>query len=1108
MITAKELYARCLDISSCGGDNSARQLHETLAMAAAEGTRRLGRNFGNLFAQVDCLCRAHGVAPSDRAAIQTMRRRSNRSEALSGNELMYNVKALCLFISSVFGEDVPSQLTAIIPHADKPQERQTAINLRYVRCAVDSWDETIIKATTDDDNGGRQIEIDYSADQWHDLQYLRRLLSAGMQLNLLDCHAEGPKVRPGVVVVEPDFLVDISAVAACFADYGNSPLAYTIKRLAPKANSQPILMGNLASQVLDDMIHNSHFNIGDTIVRSFHAQAMQFCTCEDFDARKFWHDAQEQATNIGEVVEKLFGEEKGQYDRAKALLEASFVCERLGLQGRADMMTTDFGLLIEQKSGKRIPSRHGFPYSESHYVQLLLYYGVLRYNFGVEPDKIDMRLLYSKYHATEGLLAVNFYRRLFLEAMKVRNRIVAGEYLMAKRGFGAVASHLTPDALVENGTPSRFFEQYIRPQVEAITKPIQRLSPLERAYLERMATFVYREQIAQRVGSEEGVAGCMADLWNMPLAEKRATGNIYTELTIMSLRQSTNYCGLDLVELRVPWQGDDFLPNFRRGDIVYLYNYCDHPDVRHSILHKGVMETIETERIVVRLSHGQQSASLFPQGFYAVEHGTGDASSSASLRSLHAFICSPQSWRDLLLGQRGPTADTTVGLSRQYNASYDDIILKAKQALDYFLLVGPPGTGKTSMALRFLVEEELTPQKELAGKSNETPSILLMAYTNRAVDEICSMLTDAGIDYLRIGNESTCDPRFANHLVEAVLEHHPKLDDIRNQIIKCPVVVGTTSTLLARPFVFRMKKFTLTIVDEASQILEPGIVGLLTGRFILVGDHKQLPAVVAQSEDESVVKEPLLLDAGIEDCRQSLFERLVRWESRQGRTQFVGTLRRQGRMHPDIARFPTEMFYSKEHLMPVPCRHQKETEIGYGASSEDTLDDLLKRRRMMFLPVEATQDGAGDKSNAAEARLVADLLRRIHRFYGKRFDAAKTVGVIVPYRNQISMIRRETTLLGIAELSDISIDTVERYQGSQRDVIIYSFTVTRPYQLSFLTSNTYMEDGHPIDRKLNVALTRARKQMILIGCEKVLRQNPLFRELIEKYAVLRWTKGQ
>ena len=205
-------------------------------------------------------------------------------------------------------------------------------------------------------------------------------------------------------------------------------------------------------------------------------------------------------------------------------------------------------------------------------------------------------------------------------------------------------------------------------------------------------------------------------------------------------------------------------------------------------------------------------------------------------------------------------------------------------------------------------------------------------------------------------------------------------------------------------------------------------------------------------------------------------------------------------MHPDIAAFPNEMFYHREQLEPVPLEHQQDTSLHYDLPSQDALDDALKQHRVLFLAAnEQRHSDFSDKVNLAEARLVADLLRRVYRFYGDRFDTQKTVGVIVPYRNQITMIREEIARLALPALADISIDTVERYQGSQRDVIIYSFTVSRPYQLDFLTSNCFVEDGRVIDRKLNVAMTRARKQLLMTGNEAILRQNPIFAALIARY---------
>ena len=202
-------------------------------------------------------------------------------------------------------------------------------------------------------------------------------------------------------------------------------------------------------------------------------------------------------------------------------------------------------------------------------------------------------------------------------------------------------------------------------------------------------------------------------------------------------------------------------------------------------------------------------------------------------------------------------------------------------------------------------------------------------------------------------------------------------------------------------------------------------------------------------------------------------------------------------MHPEVASFANRMFYKEENLQPVPLPHQQEERLDYTAPSVDAFDDLLKRQRMIYIPSAFCHEPMlSDKVNTEEASIVADVLRRIHRFYATQFDADKTVGVIVPYRNQIAMIRKRVELLGIPELERVSIDTVERYQGSQRDVIVYSFTIQQYYQLDFLTSNCFEENGRVIDRKLNVALTRARKQMIITGNEQLMKANPIFAELI------------
>ena len=1160
---AKELYDICERLAS--GEPSAetrRQLHELLSLTAAKGCSGERGAFGNLFSQIDFLCRRIGISQAERQEIQTARRNCSRHvdsgsaaflsvtgdlQSPPPNDWLYDVRAVSFFISAVFHEDVPGSLRRLLPSTPRQREKGLSINKRYVRCIVQHHDDSTIWA----DTGEGEITIDYgTTEQGRDFAYLRKILRPGMQLNLLDCHVTSSMVTPTVIIVEPDFLVDISSLATCFTSYGHHPLLYTLNRLKPRVNNQAALLGNFAGVALDLIVHGARphpqslpsdgrgeVRMSSALKRAFREDVLRYLACPDFDPVKFKQEAQRQMTNIAEAVDILQTEAQG---HGGFLLEPSFVCEQLGLQGRVDLMTTDMSLLVEQKSGKNMKieyqshDSHGLQL-EAHYVQLLLYYATLRYNFQRGDRDVDTRLLYSRYEPGRGLLAVNYYRTLLREALKLRNQVVATELLIARDGFARILPLLNADIIYQGVTRDGYFHQYILPELINLKSQISNLNSLERLYVERMMTFVYREQVAARLGSGEQrlhhSSGAASDLWLMPLDEKQETGNIFLGLTIADMERTDPDGGFDLITLTTapcPLCCDNVaasqtpVSNFRRGDMVYLYQYDGLPDVRRAILYKGTLSDIADGRLTVVLTDGQQNAAVFNNDRpWVIEHGGSDAGTAGNIRSLFQFATADLSRRTLLLGQRAPQADMSVtALSQPYNPHYDDILLRISQARDYFLLVGPPGTGKTSMALRFIVQEELV-------SNTQNPSLLLTAYTNRAVDEICDMLEGAGFDYLRLGNAASCDPRFRSRLLGSVCcgstaartngtlakpvgaRTNKTIDGVRSLLDRTPIIVSTTSMLLARPFIFDIRHFSLAVVDEASQILEPGLIGILASdridRFVLIGDHKQLPAVVQQGEHDSVVIEPELRAIGLTDCRQSLFQRLYQWERRQGCSQFIGTLTHQGRMHPDVALFPSQHFYDG-HLLPVPIAHQKATSLDYDLPAEDSLDELLKSRRLLFLktdnipsfspPLEGEGSGVG-----SEACLVADLLRRIHRFYGDRFDPNKTVGVIVPYRSQIAAIRNELEKLGTAELLDIAIDTVERFQGSQRDVIVYSFAVTHLYQLDFLAASTYTdEQGHVIDRKLNVALTRARKQMIMVGNAQILRHNALFRQLIEAYS--------
>lgn len=1077
-------------------------LHKVLEQACYELTTGVTLSFANLFSRLDYICKEKKMTPSDRYAIQTMRRNCNAAMGdrfqADIQEYLYDLRALVRFVSLGFEEDIPASILPEIPHSNRPYQGTRLSHIPYVRASVTSWNDTQIFAATDSETDPFII-INYAKGGYDgDLLYLKDLLSENLPLNLLDVRVdEENHYIPNLIVIHPDYLIDISSLAACFREYGHHPLNYFMNKIKPRANTAPILMGNLASQFLDDYINEQPqepVSYPRTIKKFFAASALDFCTCSlpaDFHAQ-----AQAQMMNIRSFVHDVLPHNIRNFNKKNTLLEASFICEKLGLQGRVDMMQKDFQVLIEQKAGKR--DEYHRRHKEDHFIQMMLYQGVLMYNFGQETANMQTFLLYSKY--ADGLLIEHFAENLFRESIKLRNYIVHNEMRLGDGAIGEIVDSLSTDLLNELQIGGKLWNDYQEPQLQTAINTLKRCTPLERAYFNRFFTFVSKEQILSKTGGSNDASHGFAGNWHIPLHEKLEAGNILTGLTIQEKQSSGPGKGYDLIELHIPTQDEDFLPNFRTGDMVILYAYKEEPDMRKQILMKGNILELQPDRMTLVLRNGQQNKDIIggKEEVFAVEHDFSDTSANNGFRGLYAFLSAQADRKELLLGVRPPAQLEGVKLNGDYGR-FNELILKEKQAKDYFLLVGPPGTGKTSCALRFMVEEAL---------SEPDTSILLLSYTNRAVDEICAMLTDSGIadrtPFIRIGNELSCDKRFVPYLLKYSLDDCPKLTDIQQKMARTRIFVGTTTAINNRLNLFTLKHFQLAIIDEASQILEPDLIGILSARhqqhnaidkFVLVGDYKQLPAIAQQSAEEAAVTDLLLRNIGLEDCRNSLFERLYKSSPDTCRS----ILHKQGRMHPAIAEFPNQTFYYREQLESVPLPHQlEETPYEAGLTPQDTIDQLLLERRMVFIPAEAPDHlTCSDKTNPNEARIVATLLAHIYRLTESRFDPNRTVGVIVPYRNQIAMIRKEIARLQLPALQDISIDTVERYQGSQRDIIIYSFTIQNFSQLNFLTANTFQEGNFLIDRKLNVALTRARKQLLLTGNPHILGANITFYKLME-----------
>lgn len=871
-----------------------------------------------------------------------------------------------------------------------------------------------------------------------------------------------------IMVVEPDYLVEASKLAECFDKSGKNPNIYLLGKFKQSESNYKMMLGNVANNILDRLALSPSTQQADVRTEPMSEQAFGLLCVSQQGGRfnpaildNMQNDAAPHTGVISGVLQN--------YKNHKLLIEPTYFSTRFGLHGRLDMLAQDPAdenrkNIVELKSG----SSPGINYNEglwqNNKAQVQCYNMLLESTFPGRSG--DSAILYSNPANNEGRPLRNHSESVQLrqELMMLRNFIVLNDFLLAE----------DPAKVLGRFNPANFgaHAPFDEEALQGIWAGMINASLHELRYFRDFVGFVAREQRTAKVGSDEveGTPG-FAALWRSARADKRNTFSILDYLEFEKLtEQSEVYLKRGLLS--------DKMSNLREGDITILYPFVEGDEqaaIKNQILKCNIKRITDREVVVALRSKTMDAGYFKKQPYWALERDLMEKGFDDMYKSLASFLQAPKPKRDLLFGLRAPEFGVlNYKVAGDLSEEQRELMERALSAKDYFLLQGPPGTGKTSYMLRNMVQS-------LHDSTNE--NIMVMAFTNSAVEEICRHLDKAGLAHVRLsrsGSAANCFNKLAEQ--KTVIE--------LNEIVeKTRIFVCTQASFGGFSQLARMKKFDTVIIDEASQLLEPHLVGILPlfGRFILIGDEKQLPAVVTQADKYTIVEDPELTKIHLKSLKNSLFSRLLATCQVNGWDNAYGMLTKQGRMHHDICAYVSQEYY-ENRLQPYPG-DQFAAQTTFKPDSSDKYERALAKSRVIFVPA-ARESKA--KVSETEARIVAGFIKTVHKVYGENFSR-DSVGVVTPYRSQIATIKRSGTVEE-AIMQQVDVDTVERFQGSERDVIVISLAVNHPKQMQFLESLT--DDGK-VDRKLNVALTRAKKQVVVVGCESVLRASSSYRKLLE-----------
>jgi DNA replication ATP-dependent helicase Dna2 len=799
------------------------------------------------------------------------------------------------------------------------------------------------------------------------------------------------------VVLEPDFLVDVTDVRS----WVQCPRMYYLNKLSGIPLNYPVVKGTIVHEVFGDLLRGVDL---ETAVTDRVAEAGLDLGLLGRDAAEVEDEVRRNAAAVEGWLSQGTLSAADEWRSEYTLISPTF-----GMKGRADAIR--HGGPVELKTGKNLKRDPRF----QDKIQAAAY-ALMLGESGEPPD--TGTLLYTKNTTLDrveesGDLSpakeFSIGTGLLDYVVRTRNEIAAMEFDTG-----------VPTGYEANAKCEYCFEQDTcmvvsgRLDQESKAGGIGRAIPEdEREYFERTYAAIEAERRAVHAEYRK--------LWEQTADERAADDRALVDLDPLGRTERDD----GRWELRAR-KAADAVSKLRAGDVALASD--GDPVAGHAELCR--IERLDEEVVVTT----DEPVDLRRLDVYPSE-----ITVSRHLTALHdALLKGDERRKDVLFGRAEPSFSDGERTYIDNNASQNAAVNRAVNADDLALVHGPPGTGKTFTIARTV--------RALVDRGDR---VLLAAFTNRAVDNALEALRDQGFeDAVRVGSETGV----RDDMHDLRFEERGDPDDLAARFRAAPVVAATTAACGSR--VLREQSFDVVVVDEASQLTEPGTLAAINraDRFVLVGDHQQLPPVVRADTQ----------------LRTSLFERLV-----ERYPEASVMLDRQYRMSQRIQAFSSKEFYDNK-LRPASAAVAAQGLADLPGVDPDRLPPDLHD------PVSFVDPGGRRTGNAnpVEADRVASVV-------GSFRDAgvpADDIGVIAPFRAQVAEISRRV---------DVTVDTVDRFQGSAKEVVVISFVATGSMD------GPIFEDY----RRVNVALTRAKKALVLVGDAAALRSEPFYAEM------LAWASG-